>query len=277
MTIIQRVPWRVQPPIGVPLDSAWLSRGLVAFFDTAQAKELISGDRATTDSTTKVVGRFGRTAQFGGANHQRYAHRAAYATTGKMTLVALIENASTAAQSVIEKGVIAAEGCPYWWVLAGTNTGGIDLWRGGTGGTYGGDATAGSLISSTYSGVLAHTAPAGSIVSASDLAYINGSAVTTSNVANSAGDKTPTDTGASDVWIGRRNNNSTNYLGKISFIALFNTELTAGELNRLYVNPWQLFAPLPRHIWAAAAAGPPPTFIPSWAYRKTRTIGAGVI
>ncbi len=43
-----------------------------------------------------------------------------------------------------------------------------------------------------------------------------------------------------------------------------------------YRNPWQLFAP--QTIWVpVSAGGPPPTFIPSWARRQTRTIGAGVI
>jgi hypothetical protein len=34
--------------------------------------------------------------------------------------------------------------------------------------------------------------------------------------------------------------------------------LGAGEVAAIYANPWQLFAPLPRRIWAPAAGAPPP-------------------
>lgn len=50
-----------------------------------------------------------------------------------------------------------------------------------------------------------------------------------------------------------------------------------GDPVSLSANPWQLFTPDSIPVPVSAGGGPPPTFIPSWAYRKTRTIGAGVI
>jgi len=71
--------------------------------------------------------------------------------------------------------------------------------------------------------------------------------------------------------------NFTGLNGLIAAHFIWRRALSRAERASIRNNPHQVFAPLPRRIWAPAAAGPPPTFIPSWAYRKTRTIGAGVI
>jgi hypothetical protein len=43
-----------------------------------------------------------------------------------------------------------------------------------------------------------------------------------------------------------------------ALICVWNRELLLTEYRALYQNPWQLFAPLPRRIWAPAAGAPPP-------------------
>ena len=51
--------------------------------------------------------------------------------------------------------------------------------------------------------------------------------------------------------------------------------LSATEMAAVSANPWQLFAPLPRRIWAPRAAGAP--FRPAWAIGSNAVIGAGVM
>lgn len=51
--------------------------------------------------------------------------------------------------------------------------------------------------------------------------------------------------------------------------------MTAAEARQEYRFPWQLFAPLPRRIWAPRAAGAP--FRPAWAIGSNAVIGAGVM
>ena len=62
--------------------------------------------------------------------------------------------------------------------------------------------------------------------------------------------------------------------GAVYFVAFWDRILNAAEVARLHSNPWQLFVPLPRRIWApSAAAGGPPTLSAPGMYGITSTGG----
>ena len=63
--------------------------------------------------------------------------------------------------------------------------------------------------------------------------------------------------------------------GASGLVAYWNRALTDGEAKAVTANPWILFEKQKRQIWAIGAVGG--GFIPAWARRQTRTIGAGVI
>lgn len=252
MSIIQRVPWKVQPPHGTPLNPYWELRGLVAFFDVVNGRELISGDKATTNTTTRKAGRFGQAAAFSGSQQQQYAHRAAYAQTDAMTLLALVERSASAAQTLMMKGVIAVTGCPYWWSVGTGVADKVEFWQSNGAGAYIGKQGSLASIVSSYSGLMGYTIPKNWATSG-DFPYASGTLE--SSVLSAGSDVTPVDDGTSDVWIGRRNNSTQGWTGNIYFTALFSQELSAAEMRALANNPWILFAPQTRRIWEPVSAG----------------------
>ena len=58
-------------------------------------------------------------------------------------------------------------------------------------------------------------------------------------------------------------------------VYIWNRKVSQAELTAILQNEAQLFAPQTRRIFVGGAAAPPSTFIPSWARRYTRIIGAG--
>jgi len=65
---------------------------------------------------------------------------------------------------------------------------------------------------------------------------------------------TPADPTDVDVGIGNYSAAGGKFLGNIYLVASWRRQLADVEFLSLYQNPWQLFAPLPRRIWAPAAA-----------------------
>lgn len=66
------------------------------------------------------------------------------------------------------------------------------------------------------------------------------------------------------------------YRGSIALFAMGHSDPHAFG-GKLSANLWQLFAARSIPFPESVGGGPPPTFIPAWAHRQTRTIGAGVI
>jgi hypothetical protein len=61
----------------------------------------------------------------------------------------------------------------------------------------------------------------------------------------------------------------------LSLALVYNVVLSLEQYRALYDNPWQLFAPLPRRIWAPAAGGAA-AFKPAWASGATTIVGGGI-
>jgi hypothetical protein len=81
-------------------------------------------------------------------------------------------------------------------------------------------------------------------------AWING----VSQTVAAGGGFTPQ--GSGNTWLGWDNADS-KYSGLLDEFIVFEGSLSDAEVASYYANPWQIFAPLPRRIWAPAAAGGP--------------------
>ena len=104
--------------------------------------------------------------------------------------------------------------------------------------------------------------------------YVNGAAqsVAASGSLNDVADQF----GNNLLYLFSRNNTSLFGAGRMQNLAIRGGYLmTAAEARQEYANPWQLFAPLPRRIWAPGVAGAP--FKPAWAIGSNAVIGAGVM
>ncbi len=92
-------------------------------------------------------------------------------------------------------------------------------------------------------------------VTSSNQFYVNGVAATTTQVVDTSNTGLPSP--AAPLWLGddvefasgKRLN------GTIALHLHFSRVLTGAEIKSLSANPWQLFAPVQRSIWAPAAAG----------------------
>lgn len=62
--------------------------------------------------------------------------------------------------------------------------------------------------------------------------------------------------------------------GKLRHVVITNRVLTPNEILSKYINPWQIFAPQSRRIWAPSAAAPG-GFQTAWARNRSYVIGAG--
>ena len=61
----------------------------------------------------------------------------------------------------------------------------------------------------------------------------------------------------------------------LAFAAYWDRELSAAEHASMAANQWQIFAPLPRRIWAPSAAAGGGGFQAAWARNRSYVIGAG--
>lgn len=239
-----------QRPQGAVEASSWaLKRGLVALFDCANGREIISGQRASTNGTSPKTGRYGVAAAFSGTARQEYDHLPAYAVTGDLSIVALVEVSGTSTGRLISKGSLGSA-TPYYVRVNSTAASKLDIWRSGV--SYLGDETGSTKLGDPFGGVIVYTAPAGASWNASDLIYVDGEVYTTTNQANGGGDKTPTDDG-SPVLIGATVNN---FPGNIYYVGLFNKVLSHVDKEYIRARPWVLYqAARDPNVFASAGGG----------------------
>lgn len=255
------VPRTVQPEPGVGVNQKWLDRGLVALFDCRQAMELISGDRATNDTTTFGPSGDGVAADFSSTANQQYAHRGAYAITSAITIVALCDiDALTNYGAIISKEGTTTSNMPYELRIGNSSATDSKLFLGRA-------AAAGGIVSSVFASNLISTPLIGGmiIVSSSSgliqnpaVAHINN--VKTQLSISGAATGNCSDNGSSVVWIGRRHDGATQLDGRIYYVALFSRDLSDDENNELYLNRFDLYEPEEINVWVPTG-GTSPTVI----------------
>lgn len=250
------VPRTVQPEPGVGVNQKWLDRGLVALFDCRQAMELISGDRATNDTTTFGPSNNGIAADFSSTANQQYAHRDAYAITSAITIVALCDiDALTNYGAIISKMGTVTTNVPYELRVGAAATDSfINFARANT--SVRDRRGASNRLTAPFSGLIAVTAPSGLIESAATL-YVNN--VPTVLSSNASGTGLGTDNGSA-VWIGRRYDGATQLDGRIYYVALFSRDLSDDENNELYLNRFDLYEPEETNVWVPTG-GTSPTVV----------------
>lgn len=241
--------WTRQPQRPTGVSAEWESRGLVALFDTRLGVELIHNNRASNLSTTLSPAVGGMAADFSGTANQQYTHRPAYATTGAMTLVFVLDvDALSGYGALIAKQASSITYCPYELRLGNGSTDSTLFWLRGAAGTYSlGSVSGSNLVSAGSSAVrLIWRVNANTTAGA---AFVNG--VKTDFT---SGGQNPLDNGSS-VWIGRRSDGATQLDGRIYYVALFNRAISDQEALALTANPWQLYAKRPKRIFVSAGGG----------------------
>lgn len=225
-----------QPSDVVTPSATWLTRGLVALFDTRNAVEVISGQRASVNSSTLMPSSEGVAADFSSTANQQYAHRDAYAIIGSLTILTLLDvDALSSYGAIIAKQATTSTYTPYELRL-GTSSidSNINMVRNDVAALNSRNVSLSNLISAPARGVrLAVTATAS--LSAFS-AYVNGA-----KFSNSGGTGVTADNGSSSVWIGRRFDGATQLDGRIYYVALFNRILSDAEIAEWDASPWSLF------------------------------------
>src|ERR1700744_5800617 len=100
-----------------------INQRLVALFDTRRWIEVVSGVRASAKTSTLLVGRGGLGADFSGTLNQQFSHRAAFAQTGALTIVAFCDvDTLSSYGAIISKAASSTANVPYELRL-GTHSG----------------------------------------------------------------------------------------------------------------------------------------------------------
>lgn len=257
MALLRPTVWTQQPQQSVEIDwSNPVTLGLKAVFDQRYKREHITGTVASVDTATSAVGRFGRLKNYSGSANTRYPHHPNFAIIGDITIVALCEIRSlTNYTAIVAKQGTVSSAAPYELRLGGSsaNRGEVDFIRAGASG-FQEMRCAVDVVPTGFSGVLAFTRPTGTITDTTGNVFVNGNKSALS-AAFGSGNGAATDNGTSDVWIGRRYDGVTQLDGKIYYVLLFNRVLNDFEIRSISQNPWQIFKPMPRRIFAEAGAG----------------------
>ena len=272
--IVRPIRRNSQPPAGSGVD--WgnpLTQGLGGLFDTRAGVELVYNNRASNLTSTLSVSRAGVAADHSGTANQQYAHRRGYATTGAVTIFALMEvRALSNYTAVIAKQSSPTRDAPYELRIgAGPSDANIDFIR-ASGANFSEGSTGSSRLSAAI-GVpraIAITAADG-VLSTARIAYVDG---TPFSVSAGTSSDAVTDIG-STVWIGRRSDGATQLDGRIYFVAVWGRALSRGEIRSLTDNPWQLFVPIERRIWVPVAGGGPVSHAASGALENAGGSAAG--
>lgn len=231
--------WTVQPPAGTAANDKWIGRGLVALWEPRSARELISGDTATTNTATPVTTAIGEAGDFSGTARQVFAHRAAYAQAGAMTLVVLCD-----VDTLTGYGQLIAKTGGSGWVydlrigVSGTSSE-IHLSRGNSAGSGAAVNSGANRVSAGASNVLLSVVAANGAVGGSAGFFVGATKYT----GGGAGSGSVAD-GGGDVWIGRNTVGTTQLDGRIYYIALFSGALSDAYVAELAATRWDVYQPM---------------------------------
>ncbi len=247
MSIIQSVPWRVQPQIEVGVD--WgnsVTRGMGVLITPTAPRNLVSGRFGTLGATT-VLGAGGAGRFYGGTNSGSEGMRLTdsaipSASTVELTILTVMER--TAATGAGNNGFIGVG----------------DSWIGDYQASYLRLAqTTEKVQLVNYATAIVESAaiPLGQIVALAAAQDASSSAMWVDGTLAATGSAGTGQTFDNQfTWLNLpgalsgRGQPIKGYLAAIWF-----RKLSPGELASVTARPWQLFAPLPRRIWAPAAGG----------------------
>ncbi len=245
-------PRTTQPEVGVGVNPKWVERGLVALFDCRQGMELISGDRATSNTATYVTGANGVAADFSGTANQQYAHRASYVVTGAITIAPLIDvSALTNYGAIISKMGSTTANVPFELRVGNAATDGKIYFGRATGSGITQYSSSTNLLSAPFSGMIIVSSSSG-LVQNQPYTHVNGVKSTPNITGGTTGNCT--DNGSSVVWIARRFDGVTQLDGRLYYVPLFNVELSDAHKKELYENPWDIYAPQQRNIYVGVSS-----------------------
>lgn len=250
-------PHQVLPAAGTRVNTEWIERGLVALFDCAQGREIISGAKATAITTSDIGAVGGRAALFSSTANQQYAHQPQFALTGELTILAVLDvNALSNYSAIIGKQSATTTNVPYELRLGITPTDSrINFVRANSTNYYesGGDTSVVASGSRLVRLAISCTADVRPTV----YTYVNGASYTKTAVPIGS---LPTDTGSSSVHIGRRFDGATQFAGNIYYVGLMKRMITSAEVEIFTSRPFSLYRP--RRIW-----------VPGYSAASTYTVG----
>lgn len=246
-----------QPEVGVGVNPKWVEEGLVALFDYRQGMELISGDKATTNTSVYGTGKAGVAGDFSGTANMQFAHRASYAQTGPMTLIEFFDIDAASgygAMSAKEGNTLTNQPFEFRLGVSSADTrlsfsranSTIKTWDAGIGNNQLTVPSSANFIAITCSTGLVDTRPN---------IYVNNRKVLTL-VSTGVGTGAVTDNGAA-VWLSRRYDGVTQLDGRRYYTALFSKELVEAKLQELFENKWDLWEPEVRQVWVPVSGGSP--------------------
>lgn len=227
----------------------WVKRGLVALFDTRNAIEVMAGNRASAISSTLMGAAGGLAADFSGTANQQYAHRAAYATTGAMSLLILCDvDALSGYGALIAKQASSTTYAPYELRLGASSTDSRINFLRAYSSIYSQVTPSGSNLVAAGSKLVRIVLACGEGFGPAGAVWVNGSKTTfaaTSGI--------PAEDNGASVWIGRRSDGGTQLDGRIYHIGLLNRAATDEDAAEFDARPFSLFEP--RRIWVPVSAG----------------------
>lgn len=256
MSIIQRVPWNIQPAAPVPPDPYWISRGLAYVWNgrsVIYSKSKASSTGTVTGGPKPVAGKYGIGTGFG-------------STSGSGSTDSLLGPTVTAMPSyrsfVVFYQANSLGGSSLGRVMQSSVGNGTDasssegIWFQPTGISYNRSRGVGTQDLS----IAVHTLVAGEWVAlavASDQTspgitprmIVNGVAATVTPTAGAGAFNSVSYT----MMFGNRADGTRTFDGVLGPQLYFDSFLTDTELISLSNNPWQIFAPLPRRIWVPSA------------------------
>lgn len=223
---------------------------MVALFDVANAVELISGQLASINTSSRLASQDGSPSDFS-THYQRYAHRPAYAQTGAVTIAMVLDvDALTNYGNLISKQRTNGNDIPYELRLgAGDTDSRINLVRASASSSIGTNASGSNTIAAGSKSVLLIVSIGFGIGPAIDV-WANETKYSVAAVDNGTG---ATDDGAADVWIAQRQDGVTQLDGRIYYVALFDRQFTDSMAEELRADRFGVYEP--GSIWVPVSAG----------------------
>lgn len=245
-----QLPWVGQPQEIADPAQSWIDRGMVALFDTVHGVELISNSLASVRTALPMAAKDGAPADFS-TTYQRYAHRPAYAQTGPCTIAMVLDvDALTNYGHLIAKQRTNGNDIPFELRLgSGSGDSRVNLTRASASSSGGATGSGSDLISAGSTSVLLIASMGFGIGPAFDL-WIDGKKY--SVAANDDGTGA-SDDGASDLWIGQRQDGVTQLDGRIYYAALFDRQFSDAMASELTADRFSIYES--GSIWVPVSSG----------------------
>lgn len=237
MLILER-PWTRQPQWAVKARSTGIGVGLVAYGTGA-----VNNDWASVNGKSRIITPYGQAESFSSASSQYLTKPCAISVP--ITLFALAATPNDANQGLVGVGATATNGRHLLYFATGNKV----YMFSGSGGTYGQAQWVPYALNTYYS--IVGRVPATNLREV----FINGKLVATETTSvNPAPSNVAT---VGQTWVSGAPQAGLYLNGSVAIWGIWNRALSNYEIQQLYENPWQLFAPRRIPIPTPAAAAVP--------------------